>query len=73
MVAVPASVLDGIAFEPALPEPLRRALGLVRYGHAAKLFVPLRTPGRAQRGDERRPSATGPGPPRAPATSRSRS
>ena len=40
----PPSVLDRIAFEPALPEPLRRALGLVEYGHAAKLFVPLRTP-----------------------------
>ena len=41
VVAVPAGVLDGIVFEPALPEPLHRALGLVEYGHAAKLFVPL--------------------------------
>ncbi|HEX6651168.1 MAG TPA: NAD(P)/FAD-dependent oxidoreductase [Thermoleophilaceae bacterium] len=44
VVAVPAGVLDRIAFEPALPEPVRRALGLVEYGHAAKLFVPLRAP-----------------------------
>jgi monoamine oxidase len=43
VVAVPASVLDEISFEPSLPEPLRHALGLVRYGHAAKLFVPLRS------------------------------
>jgi monoamine oxidase len=42
VVAVPAAVLDRIAFEPALPEPVRGALGLVEYGHAAKLFVPLR-------------------------------
>ena len=42
VVAVPAGVLDGIVFELALPEPLSRALGLVEYGHAAKLFVPLR-------------------------------
>jgi monoamine oxidase len=44
VVAVPAGVLDRISFEPALPEPLRDALGLVGYGHAAKLFVPLRLP-----------------------------
>ncbi|HVG76130.1 MAG TPA: NAD(P)/FAD-dependent oxidoreductase, partial [Thermoleophilaceae bacterium] len=44
VVAVPAGVLDRIAFEPALPEPVRRALKLVEYGHAAKLFVPLRVP-----------------------------
>jgi monoamine oxidase len=39
VIAVPASVLHRIAFEPALP-PLPE----VRYGHAAKLFVPLRSP-----------------------------
>jgi monoamine oxidase len=39
VIAVPASVLHQIAFEPALP-PLPE----VRYGHAAKLFVPLRSP-----------------------------
>jgi len=44
VIAVPASVLDHISLEPTLPEPLRNALGLVDYGHAAKLFVPLRAP-----------------------------
>ena len=47
VVAVPASVLDRIAFEPALPKPLASALAAVRYGHAAKLFVPLRSPAQA--------------------------
>ena len=40
VIAVPASVLGGIAFEPSLP-PRKAA---VRYGQAAKLFVALRTP-----------------------------
>jgi monoamine oxidase len=44
VIAVPASVLDRIAFEPPLPSALADPLGLVTYGHAAKLFVPLRTP-----------------------------
>jgi monoamine oxidase len=44
VVAVPASVLDAIAFAPALPAELAEALGSVQYGHAAKLFVPLRAP-----------------------------
>jgi monoamine oxidase len=44
VIAVPARVLDRIAFEPALPEALAGALALVEYGHAAKLFVPLRAP-----------------------------
>jgi monoamine oxidase len=44
VVAVPASVLDRIAFDPALPDALTGALALVTYGHAAKLFVPLRRP-----------------------------
>ena len=43
VIAVPAGVLGEISFEPALPEPVRDALGVVGYGHAAKLFVPLRT------------------------------
>jgi monoamine oxidase len=43
VIAVPASVLSLISFEPALPEPLCQAFGRVDYGHAAKLFVPLRT------------------------------
>jgi monoamine oxidase len=41
VVAVPAGVLDLIAFEPPLPADLDGALGAVRYGQAAKLFVPL--------------------------------
>jgi monoamine oxidase len=41
VVAVPAAVLDAIRFDPPLPEPLAGALAAVRYGHAAKLFVPL--------------------------------
>ncbi len=44
VVAVPASVLARIAFDPPLPEPLAGALAAVRYGHAAKLFVPLTRP-----------------------------
>ncbi len=44
VIAVPASVLDRIAFEPPLPDSVSGALGMVEYGHAAKLFVPLRTP-----------------------------
>jgi monoamine oxidase len=41
VIAVPASVLATIAFDPPLPEPLADALAQVEYGHAAKLFVPL--------------------------------
>jgi monoamine oxidase len=44
VIAVPAGVLDTISFEPALPDPVRSALAAVEYGHAAKLFVPLRSP-----------------------------
>ncbi len=44
VIAVPASVIGEIAFEPGLPEPLAGALASVSYGHAAKLFVPLREP-----------------------------
>jgi monoamine oxidase len=40
VIAVPASVLAAITFEPALP-PDKAA---VRYGHVAKLFVALRAP-----------------------------
>jgi monoamine oxidase len=42
VVAVPASVLGAIQFDPALPDAVAEALGGVRMGHAAKLFVPLR-------------------------------
>lgn len=44
VVAVPASVLAAIRFDPPLPEPKARALAGVRYGQAAKLHVPLLTP-----------------------------
>jgi monoamine oxidase len=42
VLAVPASVLDFIRFDPPLPAWKAEALGRVVYGHAAKLFVPLR-------------------------------
>jgi len=41
VLALPASVVDRIAFEPPLPERLRSAYAGVAYGNAAKLFVPL--------------------------------
>ncbi|HEV8648538.1 MAG TPA: NAD(P)/FAD-dependent oxidoreductase [Actinomycetes bacterium] len=44
VVAVPASVTGRIRFDPALPAWKAGALGRVVYGHAAKLFVPLRRP-----------------------------
>jgi monoamine oxidase len=44
VVAVPASVVGRIHFEPALAPDVAAALAGVAYGHAAKLFVPLRTP-----------------------------
>jgi monoamine oxidase len=44
VIAVPTTVLDRIAFDPPLPAHLAEALAGVRYGHAAKLFVPLRSP-----------------------------
>jgi monoamine oxidase len=42
VVAVPASAVSRIRFEPALPEARARALSAVRYGQAAKLHVALR-------------------------------
>ncbi len=42
VVAVPAPAAGAIEFDPPLPESLRTALDGVRYGQAAKLFVPLR-------------------------------
>jgi monoamine oxidase len=42
LLAVPASVLGSIAFDPPLPAWKAEALDRVVYGHAAKLFVPLR-------------------------------
>jgi monoamine oxidase len=44
VIAVPASVLGRIAFDPPLPSRLADPLAQVSYGHAAKLFVPLRQP-----------------------------
>ena len=44
VVAVPASVIGAIEFEPGLPERVTGALDRVEYGHAAKLFVPLTAP-----------------------------
>ena len=42
LLAVPASVADRIRFDPPLPAWKAEALARVAYGHAAKLFVPLR-------------------------------
>jgi monoamine oxidase len=42
VVAVPAPVVGTIAFDPPLPAAVLDALARLRYGHAAKLFVPLR-------------------------------
>jgi monoamine oxidase len=42
VIAVPASVLDRISFYPVLPKWKSQALADVKYGHAAKLFVPLK-------------------------------
>jgi monoamine oxidase len=42
LLAVPASVMGRIAFDPPLPSWKAEALARVAYGHAAKLFVPLR-------------------------------
>ena len=42
VVAVPAPLLDVIAFDPPLPRERRDAVARLGYGHAAKLFVPLR-------------------------------
>ena len=44
VIAVPASVLDRIAFDPPLPAEVAEPLAQITYGHAAKLFVPLRRP-----------------------------
>jgi monoamine oxidase len=44
IVAVPASVIEEIEFEPPLPDEKLAAHRAVRYGQAAKLFVPVRAP-----------------------------
>jgi monoamine oxidase len=42
VLALPASVVGRVAFEPSLPASLADAYAAVAYGNAAKLFVPLR-------------------------------
>ncbi len=44
VVAVPASTVGAISFEPPLPDDTAAAMLGVRYGHAAKLFVRLGAP-----------------------------
>jgi monoamine oxidase len=44
VIAVPASGLSQIDFDPALPADIAQPLGRVVYGQAAKLFVPLTEP-----------------------------
>jgi monoamine oxidase len=44
VLAVPATAAGGIRFDPPLPEAKARALARVRYGQAAKLHLPLRSP-----------------------------
>ncbi len=43
VIAVPATVIGRIRFDPPLPRELAEALASIRYGHAAKLFLPLRS------------------------------
>jgi monoamine oxidase len=42
VVAAPASAMDRIDFDPPLPRAQASALAAIAFGHAAKLFVPLR-------------------------------
>ena len=44
VLAVPAAALCAMSFDPPLPPETAAAMRGVRYGQAAKLFVPLRTP-----------------------------
>jgi monoamine oxidase len=44
VVAVPASVIGRIEFDPPLPASKTAALASIRYARAAKLFVPLAKP-----------------------------
>src|SRR4051812_26317778 len=46
LIAVPAACVEDIAFDPPLPQPIRAEVAAVRTGHAAKLFVPLRSASR---------------------------
>jgi monoamine oxidase len=44
VLAVPATALSAMSFDPPLPLEKAATVREVRYGQAAKLFVPLRTP-----------------------------
>lgn len=44
VLAVPGTVMDQVMFAPPLPEEKTTAFTQLRYGHAAKLFVPLTEP-----------------------------
>jgi monoamine oxidase len=44
VLSIPASVTGQIEFDPPLCERKAAALAAVRYGHAAKLFIPMREP-----------------------------
>ena len=44
VLAVPATALSAMSFDPPLPPEKAATVREVRYGQAAKLFVPLRTP-----------------------------
>ena len=44
IIAVPAGVIEQVTFDPPLPVDKASAHRAVRYGQAAKLFVPLRAP-----------------------------
>jgi monoamine oxidase len=44
VITAPATVLDRIRFDPPLPAWKAAAVAAIRYGHAAKLFLPLRSP-----------------------------
>ena len=44
VMAIPGTVMSQVQFAPALPEAKAEAFANLRYGHAAKLFVPLTEP-----------------------------
>jgi monoamine oxidase len=43
VVSIPAGVMHRVKFDPPLPAAKAAAISAVRYGHAAKLFLPLRS------------------------------
>jgi len=58
VIAVPASVMDAIEFDPPLPARKQRALDGVRYGDAAKFFLRLTAPTEPSATLTRRPSSS---------------